>query len=171
VAKTETTGTPEPTEATEDFFAEAGTVTVYIDQPKNRYWVRVKRELDFGEQNELDNALVRGWQTNGQGDGASNADPAGMMAVVDLGKQRLMKLALYVDDWNLPGGDGKTVRWPARLPERMVLLKRMKPGAATMILAEIDRLIGETNETIQSEPDAEGNPTSGVVPAFGSAST
>jgi len=171
VAKLETTEAPEPTEAFEDFFAEAGTVTVYIDQPKNRYWVRVKRELDFGEQNELDNALVRGWQTQGQTNGASGADPSNMMAVVDLGKQRLMKLALYVDDWNLPGGDGKTVRWPPRLPERMVLLKRMKPAAATMILTEIDRLIGETNETMQSESDAEGNPTSGVVLAFGSAST
>jgi hypothetical protein len=171
-----TTYTPEQETKSEypDFFAAAGTTTVYIDPPQNRYWVRVKNELDYGEACELDNSLVRGWQAAGgaAGSNGATADPAAMMAVVDVGKQRLMKLALYIDDWNIPDQQGKTIRWPNGIPQRMGLLKRMKPKAATMIIEEIDRLQGEEQQVALAEPrdDRDANPTSGGAPAFGSPS-
>jgi hypothetical protein len=170
-----TTYTPEQETKPEypDFFAGIGTTTIYLDPPGNRYWIRIKNELDAGESWEIDNALVRGWQsTGGAGNNGSAADASAMMAVVDLSKQRFLTLALYIEDWNIPDQQGKTIRWPRQIPDRMGLLKRMKKESAQMILDEIARLQGEEQQVALAEPrdDRDANPTSGGAPAFGSPS-
>lgn len=151
-----------------DLFADEGTVRIFLD-PEQRFWVELKRSLDFGEAGELDNSLVRGWQSNGSTNGS--AAPDQMMAVVDVARQRLMRISLYVVDWYVEDRDRKPIRWPRPLHERMALVKRMAPKGAQMILDEIERLTGEEAATAKAEPDAAGNPTSAGALASGSPSS
>ncbi len=149
-----------------DFFSSEATDTFYLT-PDQRLWVRIKRELDFGEQNELDNASLVGYSVE-----QIRAMGTNERTVIhtDLGKQRLLRMALYIEDWNLTDREGKTIRWPRKVDERQALLKRMNPKWAAMIDGEILRLITTANATAEAEGypavkagdedgEAEPNPT------------
>ncbi len=129
-------GTPEAELSVFDFFASAETTTVYLD-PERKLWVRLLKELDFGQQSELDAASLRGVTMAD----ARDAVDQGRMMVFDLGHQRRLKLSLYIDDWSLPH------RWPAKLDERYQLVKRLKPRWAQTIMTEIERLEAEAAPT------------------------
>lgn len=137
-----------------DFFASAETTTVYLDDdnrrndPSARIWVRLLNELDFGQQSELDAASIRGVTMQD----AQDAVAQGRLMVFDLGHQRRLKLAVYIDDWNLPH------KWPAKLDERYQLVKRLKPRWATLIMEQIERLeaeaLGDVPQTVgDSDPN------------------
>jgi hypothetical protein len=130
-----------------EFFASDETTTLYLSP---QHWVRIKNELDYGAQNELDNASVTGFSVQ-QARQAQAAGEQETLIHTNLGRQRLLKIALYVDDWNLPGPDGKTMRWPHRIDERIAVVKTMKARLASAILAEVDRLIALANETREAE--------------------
>lgn len=139
-------GTPEAAEISVfDIFASAETTTVYLD-PAKRIWVRLVNELDYGQANELENAALRGVEITQ----ARAAVEEGRLLVMDLNKQRLMKLALYIDDWSLPH------KWPAKLDERRDVCARLKPRWATTILAEIERL-EQANVAPDDDQDADPN--------------
>jgi hypothetical protein len=134
-----------------EFFASEETTTIYLTP---QYWVRLKNELDYGAQNELDNAAVTGFSTQQARKAAAEGET---VIHTDLGRQRLLKIALFIDDWSLPGPDKKTMRWPRSIPERVAVVRTMKPKLAQAISDEIDRLIGARNEALQAEGyDAEG---------------
>lgn len=135
-----------------EFYASAETTTLYLDS-QQRLWVRLKRELDFGQQNELDNASVTGFSAQ---QARARAQVGQTLIHTDMGRQRLLKLALYIDDWNFPGPDGKTLKWPRHISERVGVLRRMNARLATAILQEIDRLIAEQNERLEQEGYAAG---------------
>lgn len=137
-------GTPDSNGAPDifDVFASAETTTVYLD-PERRVWVRLLNELDYGQANELENAALRGVEITQ----AREAVAEGRMLVMDLNKQRLMKLALYIDDWSFPH------KWPAKLDERYQIARRLKPRWAQAIMAEIERL--ETERTATEAGQAE----------------
>jgi hypothetical protein len=112
-----------------DVFASAETTTIYLT-PDRSLWVRLLNELDYGQANELENAALRGIEVTKarQGSGEDR------MIVLDVNKQRLLKLALFIDDWSLPQ------RWPFKLDERVQLCSRLKPRWAQMIQTEIERI-------------------------------
>ncbi len=132
-----------------DFFASAETFTIYPISGNTRLWVRIKRELTFGEQSELDNAATSGYSVRE----LKKAAEQGSEVVIhsDIKRHRLIKLALYVDDWNLPGPDGATIRWPRKLDERVALLERMSDRLGKLLSNEVDRLLGEQAAAREAE--------------------
>lgn len=122
-----------------DFFASNDSIVIHLS---SKYWVKFKRHLNQGEQDELDNAALRGMQQ----DGVLGTVAAGSTYIFDLKRQRELKLALYLADWNIPDKEGKTVRLPAQLAQRIQLLRNLDPRFGKLLHEQIDKLIAEDAE-------------------------
>lgn len=131
-----------------DFFASAETFTIYPISVNTRLWVRIKKELTFGEQSELDNAATSGYSVRELKEKMQQSE---VVIHSDIRRHRLMKLALYIDDWNLPAPDGQTIRWPRKLDERVALLERMNDRLGKLLSNEVDRLLGEQAAAREAE--------------------
>lgn len=137
-----------------DFFATDETVKLPLT---DRYWVRLKRQLDYGEQSELEGSLIRG-MTSDQVE--RSMERGGDLLVTDFGRVKLLRMALYIDEWNLPGKNGATVRLPARIDERIKVIRSLNPKWAAKIVAKIDELsideaAGEDEESDDPKPSGE----------------
>jgi len=136
-----------------DFFASDETVTVYFNEPGSafRVWARIKRELDYGEEQELNSILVRGYSRDQL---ESAAAIGNTITHVNSGAYMLARLALYIDDWNLTDSSGVTVRLPRQLDQRVAVMRRLKKTWAEKLQAEIARLRGEPTGEPTSETKA-----------------
>lgn len=135
-----------------NFFATEDTVTVYLDD-EQRYWVELKRELDYSEEGELQGASIQA---------GLNADGTPKLEF-SLRAMRNLRLALYVADWNLTGGNGKVIPLPSKLDQRAELLGHLAPKWGETLARKIDELRGENGDqdAVKLPEEAEGNPTSG----------
>lgn len=134
-----------------NFFATEETVTVRLDD--DGHYVEIKRELDYGESGDLEGAAIRA----GLGaDGTPKLE-------FSLRNQRLLLLALYIVEWNLPGQNGKRVPLPDNIDQRVTLLARLSNKTAGLIVAKIDELRAENGDAaaIKLPEDAEPDPTNG----------
>lgn len=136
--------------STPQFFVGEETVTVDLEQG---FWVELNRELDYGQESELEGAAIRdiGVSDSGQ-----------MKAEFSLHSQRALMLALYIADWNLVSPKGKPVPLPDNLAERQKAVMRLRPAWGKRIVAEIEKLRAEDGEpsSVVVPPDEDGaNPT------------
>ena len=101
-------------------FATDETKTIYLApasaaHPKG-VWVTLKRQLDYGEKVAVEAAFIKGLAPQEAEQMAREAEQRGGLRstiLVDTGRQKLLKLATWIADWNFPGPAGKTVPWPA----------------------------------------------------------
>jgi hypothetical protein len=114
------------------FFASEETTTVNLDE---HYWVELKNELTYGEENELEGASLKA-QVDFQGAGGS-ATP---QLKYDAGNQREVMLALYIVDWNLPSANGKPIPLPDSLIRRQGIIKQLSSRWARQIITKIEEL-------------------------------
>jgi hypothetical protein len=143
-----------------DCFATAETERLQLS-PK--LWVELKKELDEGEASELDEAWMSGFEQTATSNGPLPTEGEVESNVVyhtKFGHWRLMKLALFIVDWNLTGADGKTVRWPRRRQERMQVVAKLSPRIAQVIRGRIDELLLAQRGQEQEAADPSGNPPS-----------
>jgi hypothetical protein len=131
-----------------DFFATTETMTFYPYGAETRVWIRFKRELSYGEQNELDNAATDGYSVR---EIKAKLNQSEIRVHSDIKRHRLLKLALYIDDWNYPGPDGQTLRWPRKLDEKVALIDKMNDELGKLLSNEVDRLIGEQTTAREAE--------------------
>lgn len=97
------------------------------------YWVELKRELDFGEESELESAAIK-----------SGIDERGRPQMeYSLKNLRSLKLALYVVDWNLPSPKGKPVELPTSIARRQDVFNHLAPKWARKISNRIDAIRAE----------------------------
>lgn len=132
-----------------NFFATEETVEIKLDD--EGHYVEIKRELDYGEEGELAGAAIR-----------SGLNPDGSPKMeYSLRDQRLMTIALYLVDWNLTGGNGKTVPLPDGIVKRVELVGRLSPKWASKIVAKIEELRAENGDAvaIALPEDAGADPT------------
>ncbi|MCC7372533.1 MAG: hypothetical protein IT306_29235 [Chloroflexi bacterium] len=109
------------------------------------FWVELNRELDYGQESELEGAAIRDVGVDGNGQ---------MRAEFSLNGQRGLMLALYIADWNLVSPKGKPVPLPDNLAERQKAVLRLRPAWGKRIVAEIEKLRAD-----------DGEPTAIAVPA------
>lgn len=151
--------TPTPIKVTEkeveDFFADDSTVTVDLTPTR---WVELKRQLDYGELVQLEGTLFKGMTS-------SDGDDDTTTWRTDSANFYVLRLALYIVDWNLPGKNGKPIPLPAKTSDRMRAIKPLNPKWAKKIAEEIDKLQAEQAKTAAAEVDPEGNPTTDSGPA------
>lgn len=132
-----------------DIFATDELVPVPL--PGTPFTVMLQRELNWGEQAELEAAALRGLERKDIEAAASGTSTI----VLDISKQRMMSLALRVRKWNVTRMNPTTqarepVRLPTHLSERIAVMRALKPRWARALLAkieELDKLNGE------GEPD------------------
>jgi hypothetical protein len=132
-----------------DLFASDEVVPFAI--PETPFTVMLLRELDWGDQQELEAAALRGLQ---------RADLEAAIAgnstlLLDISRQRFLTLALRIKKWNVTrrdasSGDLKPVRLPEHVQERILVMKKLRPKWARAILGKIEELDRENNE---AEPD------------------
>lgn len=156
------------------FFATEDTETVYLvppsppDLPKG-VWFTMKRYLSYGEQRRVETAAMKGMSPEQLEKHAAEAERKGNLWLFDFEQQSSLKLATYIVDWNLPGPDGKTVRWPKHLHERMLVVRQLNAPIGDLISSEIDRVIGRS-EKVRAADVEDGDasdPTSRSVVAIG----
>jgi len=132
-----------------DCFAGDETVTIYLDRLQ---WVRLKKELDYGEEQQLSTALFVGYS---QDELRAAAAQNKQIQLTNSGQFMLTRLAVYIDDWNLlDKRTGTTVRLPRKTDERIAIIKRLSKDAASMLEAKIIELRGEgqTQEASDESP-------------------
>lgn len=127
-------------------FATDETVTVYLfpaspERPKGVY-VTLKRQVDYGESVAVEAALIKGLAPDEAQRLAQEAERRGSgTIIVDTGRQKLLKLATWIHDWNLPGPSGKTVVWPSKPHERLTAVASLNPKVGEWLEQQIDKLI------------------------------
>lgn len=132
-----------------DLFASDELVPFPI--PDTPFTCMLLRELDWGDQQELEAAALRGLQ---------RADLEAAIAgnstlLLDISRQRFLTLALRIKKWNVTRRDASTgelrpVRLPEHVQERIMVMKKLRPKWARAILTKIEELDRENNE---AEPD------------------
>lgn len=128
-----------------DLFATDEEVTV--DIPGTPWKVMLYRELDWGSQAELEAAALRGIERQAAEEAVRN----NQTIVLDLSKQRMMTLALRITRWNVKRMNTQTGEWvpvplPRSLPERMQVIRRLRPRWARVLLSKIEELDKENGE-------------------------
>lgn len=145
------------TRGNRSYFASEETVTVNLD---DGIWVELKKELDYGEESELEGAAIKA---------GLNPDGSAKMEF-SLKQQRQLMLALYLVDWNLPGANGKVVALPESLARKQEVVGRLSSKAARQIVGWITRLRAEAGAVDQiSLKEAEGAEADPTEPGAASA--
>jgi hypothetical protein len=127
-----------------DIFATDETVPVAIKGTP--FTVLLLRELDWGQQAELEAAALKGIER----DTLETAINTKQNIILDTSKQRMLHLALRVLRWNVRRHNPATDTWepvplPEHLPERIMVMKRLRPKWARQLIAMIDKLDEENN--------------------------
>lgn len=141
----------------------AGDETVRVSLSA-KLWVKLKTELDYGEEQLLNNQLLKGYSQDKLRQTADSGQS--LTYLTDSAAYNLMRLALYVVDWNLPNKEGVTVRVPRNLDERVAIMKRLSQPIAGAIQAEIAKLRHEGEEPTEVDadgPDPLGSGSSGLA--------
>ena len=156
-------------------FATDDTETVFLF-PKSAahpagVWVTFKRELSYGEACDVDSALFTGLKPDEleRATAAAEARAArggSSTILVDTGRQRKLRLAMWISDWNFPDRQGKTVRWPASLSERIQVISSLGEKAGEWLSAQVARIAGEAEAVLVADAEDE---TSGPLPLVGAA--
>lgn len=137
-----------------DCFASDETKTVKL--PPTRYWVEIKRHLDAGEQADIDEALFDSVSMEDR----EAAAATGRKLYLSLAKQRFLKLAVFVVDWNLCDEKGVTVRLPSALQDRVVVMRKLSRKMAELITTAVDEVAAEELKSLEADAeDDSGNPT------------
>lgn len=145
-------------------FATDETKTIYLApasaaHPKG-VWVTLKRQLDYGEKVAVEAAFIKGLAPQEAEQMAREAEQRGGLRstiLVDTGRQKLLKLATWIADWNFPGPAGKTVPWPAAPHERLTVVASLGAKAGDWLEEQIDALIAEA-EAVDRADAEEGGP-------------
>lgn len=142
-----------------EIFAGESTKTVFMfpadAQHPHGIWVTFKTELDYGEDLAVTSALFRGMSFEEKQAVVQASEAAGSATViVDIGRQKLVKLATWIHDWNFPGRDGKTVKWPREIAKRFTVLSSLNKKVADWLEAQVDEIIKEYNAVAVAEPDS-----------------
>jgi hypothetical protein len=120
-----------------------------------KYWIEIQEELDFGQQTILDNASVIGVQRE---QGASVED-ANQTVRLDLTRQRFLLCATWLVRWNVPPDqDGKPIRLPRHINDRITTMKRLHPLWGDAIVEKITEHVAakqELQQKVQEEADAD----------------
>lgn len=149
-----TTKKPEPEII--DCFASDETVTKKL--APTRYWVEIKRHLSAGEQTDVDAAYFSSISVADQ----QAAAAANRKMYIDWPRQKFLKLASYVNDWNLCDAEGKTVRLPSGLQERMVIMRNLAPRMADLIQAAVDEVVADELAARHADAEDDGPLASGA---------
>lgn len=132
-----------------DIFATDELVPVAL--PGTTFTVMLKRELDWGEQAELEAAALRGVQRQDLEAAASGTQTL----VLDISKQRMLSLALRIRKWNVRRKDPETQGWipvplPTHIQDRMIVMRALRPKWARTLLDKIEEL---DKENTGAEPE------------------
>lgn len=141
------------------FFATEETATVRLDD--QGHYVELKRELDYGEEGDLQGASLKAGL---QPDGTPKVE-------VSLRQLRLLTIAIYLVDWNLTNAQGKRVPLPSSMEQRVELVARLRPAWAEKIAEAIAELRAEpSSENGQAEaPSGKNDDPDPTAPGVGSA--
>lgn len=138
-----------------DCFATDETKTVKL--PGTRYWVEVKRHLTAGEQGDVDEALFESVSMEDR----EAAAQQGKRLYLSISKQRFLKLAIFIEDWNLCDASGKTVRLPSALQDRVLIMRKLSRRMAELVQAAVDEVAAEEIKAMEADPEDTGNPSPG----------
>lgn len=145
-------------------FATDETKTIYLApasaaHPKG-VWVTLKRQLDYGEKVAVEAAFIKGLAPQEAEQMAREAEQRGGLRstiLVDTGRQKLLKLATWIADWNFPGPAGKTVPWPAAPHERLTVVASLGAKAGDWLEEQIDALIAEAEAVERADAEEGGS--------------
>jgi hypothetical protein len=147
-----------------NLFATDETTTVFLfpksDAHPSGVWVEFKKQLTYGEQCDVESALFTGLSTQERVAAAQEAEQRGgsrSTILVDTGRQAKLRLAMWIVDWNLPDRNGKTVRWPAHLQDRIAIIGNLGERAGAWLAEQIQRIEGEAAEVAQADPEVEAS--------------
>jgi hypothetical protein len=127
-----------PPEQTDIFTTDEEVIVALPDTP---YKVALRRELDWGEQLELESAALRGIEREQLEDAASGKQTI----ILDIRKQRLLMLAIRIRRWNVKRFNPVTkemepVRLPSHISERIDVMRRLKPKWARVLIDKVEEL-------------------------------
>jgi hypothetical protein len=132
-----------PTSLEDEIFDCFATDEVEVLKITSKLWVELKREADYGEENDLVSLRY-----------APMMDDRGEhVPGFDASRYNLLLMAVYVVDWNLPDAEGKTVRLPRKVHERVALMRKLDKRIGEKILGRILELRG-IQVVVQGEPEA-----------------
>lgn len=154
----------------DSLFVTDETVTRFLfpksEQHPAGIWVTFKRELSYGEACDVDSALITGMSTGEAEQLAREAEARAARGgrstiLVDTGRQKKLRLASWITDWNFPDRTGKTVRWPSSLPERLQVVYSLGEKVGAWLEQQIVEISGDADAVTRADPEDE---TSGPLP-------
>lgn len=122
-------------------YASTGTRTVKMGQ--KGYFVEFLEELDFGQQTILDNASVVGVLR----EQSESSGQSGQTVRLDLTRQRFLLCGTYITRWKVPPDrNGREMKWPRHINDRIEMMKRINPKWGDAIVAIITAHVAEKQE-------------------------
>lgn len=149
---------PAKTEPVEAFECFASDETKTVKLKGTRYWVEIKRYLTDGEQTDIDSALFESVSAPD----AQAAAASGQKMYLSLSKQKFLKMASFVADWNLCNAKGITVPLRGTLQEKIAIMRSLSKPMAALIVAAVDEVAGEELASMEADPE-DPNPPGGAV--------
>ena len=100
---------------------------------------------------------VRNRNSTGAPAEARAARGVGSTILVDTGRQKKLRLASWIVDWNFPDRNGKTVRWPATLPERLQVVYSLGEKVGAWLEQQIVRISGNADAVVAADAEDESS--------------
>ena len=116
-------------------------------------WIDFRKELSWGEESELNGAMIRGVEREQLVRASEVTDEKERMTtLIDVRHQRLLRAAVYIYAWNIPQRRDGTVRaLPNEIQQRMAILSKLRPEWGDMINKHIDKIRKEDEELAESQ--------------------
>lgn len=123
-------------------------------------YVEIKRELDHGEEQQMQAAAMKGITRQQIQNAVDEADTQDVI-LMDSARLHFLKMAYHTIDWNLPDEQGRVIPLPSRVEDRIKVLRRLKLRIGMKISEEIDRVREEVakENTDPNDPGAKAQTT------------
>lgn len=116
-------------------------------------WVEIKRELDHGEEQQMQAAAMKGITRQQIQNAVDEADTQDVI-LMDSARLHFLKMAYHLLDWNLPDQQGRPITLPSRVEDRIKIVRRLSPRIGTKISEEIDKVREEKAKELEDPNDA-----------------
>jgi hypothetical protein len=123
------------------FLASTETDKLHPFDGNTDIWIDIKRELTAGEERQITGAAFRRASRPVTEDGGETR----MSFDLDYGLAGFMKVAIYLDDWNLTGLDGKPLDISTS-GKKIDALKNLRPDVFAAIESAIDTAVAARHE-------------------------
>jgi hypothetical protein len=143
----------------DEIFSTPDTTTFFLFPVSERFpkgvSVTLKNTISYGESLAVTDALLQGMSMT-EAVASAMGEETSSKVFTSIGKQKRMKLAVRITQWNFPGPDGQAVKWPANLKDRFQVIDGLNEKVGDWLEERVLELEKRDEAVMAADPEIPG---------------